>query len=104
MKDIRSAGIHTTKFSRHRHQSQTMPPAPIPQQMPAMTSRSMCFTVCRISVAVWEAETSELVSRDWMEVKVPGKITKPARRIQVKNDASMLCRRGIVSSARSMFM
>ena len=39
---------------------------------------------------------------DWSEVNVPGKITKPASRIQVKNAAKMLCNRGIVSSARSM--
>ena len=38
------------------------------------------------------------------EVNVPGKITKPAKRIQVKNEARMLWRRGMVSRARSMSM
>lgn len=38
------------------------------------------------------------------EVNVPGKITKPASRTQVKNEARMLWSRGIVSRARSISM
>ena len=35
-------------------------------------------------------------------VNVPGKSTNPANKIQVKNPASMLCNRGMLSSANSM--
>lgn len=38
------------------------------------------------------------------DVNVPGNTRKPARRSQVKNDARILCRRGIVSSDRSIVM
>jgi hypothetical protein len=34
----------------------------------------------------------------------PTKMTKPARRIQVKNEASMLCDRGMVSRASNISM
>jgi hypothetical protein len=49
----------------------------------------------------WMVELSPSVLRD---VNVPGKITKPASRIHVKKEARMLCRRGMVSRPRSMFM
>lgn len=88
-----------TKLARQRHQSQTIPPAPIPQHTPAITRSCTCLMLCRISEAVCEAfNLSDVLS----EVKVPGKMMKPASRIQVKNEARMVCRRGIVSRARSI--
>lgn len=81
-----------------------MPKAPIPQQTPAMTSNETCFTECKIVVAASEEEMVGLLERDCREVNVPGKIMKPASRIQVKNEARMLCSRGMVSRERSMDM
>jgi len=90
-----------TKFERQRHHSQIIPAAPIPQHTPAITRSCTCLILCRISEAVCEAfSLSDVLS----EVNVPGKITKPAKRIQVKNEARMLWRRGMVSRARSMSM
>jgi hypothetical protein len=41
----------------------------------------MCFMEWRIAVAVWEEATSGLSPSVCSDVKVPGKITKPASRI-----------------------
>src|ERR1700693_1201869 len=84
-----------TKFCLQRHHSQIIPPAPIPQQTPAMTSNCTCLILFNTSAAVWLPFILSDVDK---EVNVPGKITKPANRIQVKNEARMLCSRGIVSS------
>jgi len=58
-----------------------MPSAPRIEDMDAITRRGMCFTDFRIVEAVAFEFTSGLESRVWMEVNVPGNITKPARRI-----------------------
>lgn len=69
----------------------------------------MFFTSVRIEV---ETEDVKLESgapaggvrvASFKEVNVPGKIIKPASRIQVKNEEARLCRRGIVSTARSIW-
>ena len=64
----------------------------------------MCLTVLRMSDATWLDEIVELSPKVLRDVNVPGKITKPASRIQVKKDERILCRRGIVSRSRSMSM
>jgi hypothetical protein len=93
-----------TKLERQRHQSQTIPAAPIPQHTPAITKSCTCLILCRISKAVCEAfSLSDVLS----EVNVPGKMTKPANRIQVKNEARMVrgvgwCR-GLEASPCSVF-
>lgn len=51
------------------------------EDVEAMTRRGMCFTECRMCVAVVESVTEGLVERVWREVKVAGKITKPASNI-----------------------
>lgn len=77
----------------------------MPQHIPAMTRRETCLNEWRIAVAVVELEMVGSEERFvWREVNVPGKIMKPASRIQVKNEARMLCRRGMVSRDKSMFM
>ena len=66
-----------------------------------MTSNCTCLILFNTSAAVWLPFILSDVDK---EVNVPGKITKPANRIQVKNEARMLCSRGIVSRASSMSM
>ena len=72
-----------TKLWRQVHQSQIMPPAPIAQQKPATQRRLACLTELTRARAAAESCTRSSELRLSIEVKVPGKITKPAKRIPV---------------------
>jgi len=71
----------------HRY---SMPSAPRMEDVDAMTRRGMCLVDDRMWEAVLEVRAGEVGERVCREVNVPGNMTKPARRIQVKNEARIL--------------
>jgi hypothetical protein len=81
-----------------------MPTAPRPVQAPAMANSGMFFTEAIIVEAVWLAWTAASLSRPETVVNVPGNIMNPARRIHVKNEERMLCRRGTLSMSNNIPM